>query len=214
MITPDMFGDLRAQANLLPADGTVNDHGIVISPALADEHFSRLLREAPWAPDLFLLNGEVRETARHVVWYARHPSCYIHSGVRRQASPWNAHLLDELCGLAESVAGSRFNSCLLNLYHHGGEGMAWHSDPEATGKRSVIASLSLGATRRFAFRHKRSGDRRALLLHHGQMIVMRDETQQHWLHSLPKSAGITQPRISLTFRLITDQDNINTFYFT
>lgn len=204
MNTFDMFEDLRAQANLLPYGGTVNDHGIVLPLAQADHHFRHLLREAPWSPDRFLHQGDVRETARHVVWYTRRPSSYIHSGVRRESTSWNVHLLDELCGVAESVTGSHFNSCLLNLYHNGGEGMGWHSDPEATGEHSVIASLSFGATRRFAFRHKSSGEQRELSLQHGQMVVMSGETQHNWLHTLPKSTGITQPRISLTFRLIAD----------
>jgi alkylated DNA repair dioxygenase AlkB len=79
--------------------------------------------------------------------------------------------------------------------------MAWHSDSEAAyGAHTAIASLSLGATRKFAFMHKRTRERRDMMLRHGQFIVMRGATQQHWLHALAKTAKVATPRISLTFR--------------
>ncbi|WP_373779548.1 alpha-ketoglutarate-dependent dioxygenase AlkB, partial [Neisseria dentiae] len=96
-----------------------------------------------------------------------------------------------------------FNSCLLNLYSDGLEGMAWHSDDEKElGRNTVIASVSFGATRKFAFKHKRTGEKRELMLSHGQLIVMRGETQSHWLHAVMKSAKIREPRVNLTFRTI------------
>ena len=107
----------------------------------------------------------------------------------------------------EHLTGATSNSCVLNLYHDGSEGMGWHSDPEAQGAYSVIATLSVGATRKFAFKHKVSGARRALELQHGQLIVMRGTTQQHWLHALMRTQKRVGPRISLTFRLFpVDQD--------
>ena len=101
----------------------------------------------------------------------------------------------------EHKTETKFNSCLLNLYHSGDEGMSWHSDDEKDlEENSAIASLSLGAERKFSFRHKQSKETVALMLEHGSLLVMKDITQTHWHHQLPKTKKVTQPRINLTFR--------------
>jgi alkylated DNA repair dioxygenase AlkB len=147
------------------------------------------------------VNGVATETARYALWYGDRPFRYIHSGIRRQVEPWPEDLLDDARRLAEELAQARFDSCVLNLYHDGSEGMAWHSDSEAAyGLHTAIASLSLGATRKFAFMHKRTRERRDMMLRHGQFIVMRGETQRHWVHAVAKTATVSTPRISLTFR--------------
>jgi alkylated DNA repair dioxygenase AlkB len=113
--------------------------------------------------------------------------------------------LSELKQLVEKYAGTKFNSCLLNLYHNGNEGMGWHSDDEESlGKdnNNIIASLSFGAERKFSFKHKQTKQIVSVILEHGSLLVMRGATQSNWLHSLPKSKTITQPRINLTFRTI------------
>jgi alkylated DNA repair dioxygenase AlkB len=105
----------------------------------------------------------------------------------------------------EEHVGIKFNSCLLNLYHNGNEGMGWHSDDEESlGKNNTIASLSFGAERKFSFKHKHKQTKQtiSLVLEHGSLLIMKDATQSNWLHSLPKSKNITQPRINLTFRII------------
>jgi alkylated DNA repair dioxygenase AlkB len=90
---------------------------------------------------------------------------------------------------------------LLNLYHNGDEGMAWHSDDEKSlGKNTCIASLSFGAERKFSFKHKQTKDATSLVLEHGSLLVMKDETQTNWLHRLPPTTLIKRPRINLTFR--------------
>ena len=103
--------------------------------------------------------------------------------------------------IVEKYAETKFNSCLLNLYHNGNEGMGWHSDDEKPlGKNNTIASLSFGAERKFSFKHKQTKQTVSLVLEHGSLLIMKDSTQSNWLHSLPKSKNITQPRINLTFR--------------
>jgi len=98
-----------------------------------------------------------------------------------------------------------FNSCLLNLYHSGEEGMAWHSDAEKDLKKNgAIGSLSLGAERKFAFRHKQTKEKVELYLEHGSLLVMKGTTQTNWLHRLPPAKKVTALRINLTFRTITD----------
>lgn len=105
--------------------------------------------------------------------------------------------------MVEAESGEVYNSCLLNLYHDGSEGMAWHSDAEKDLKRNgAIGSLSLGAERKFAFKHKKTGETVSLVLEHASLLVMKGTTQTHWLHRLPPSARIHTPRINLTFRCI------------
>jgi len=114
--------------------------------------------------------------------------------------PWNEHLLN-LKAIIEERCHTRFNSCLLNLYDHGDQGMSWHSDDEKSlAMHAAIASVSFGAERRFCFKHKRTAQTAEIVLEHGSLLVMRDKTQTHWLHSIPKSKRITEPRINLTFR--------------
>ena len=116
--------------------------------------------------------------------------------------PWTKELL-ELKKLVEKETGESFNSCLLNLYHDGTEGMAWHSDAEKDLKKNgAIASLSFGAERKFSFKHKLTKELVSLVLEHGSLLVMKDTTQSHWLHRLPPSAKHNKSRINLTFRTI------------
>ncbi|MEO9210196.1 MAG: alpha-ketoglutarate-dependent dioxygenase AlkB, partial [Ginsengibacter sp.] len=103
----------------------------------------------------------------------------------------------------EEKSGESYNSCLLNLYHTGQEGMAWHSDGEKDLKKNgAIASLSFGAERKFAFKHKRTKETVSINLQPGSLLVMKGSTQTHWLHRLPPTKMIRSPRINLTFRTI------------
>jgi alkylated DNA repair dioxygenase AlkB len=103
--------------------------------------------------------------------------------------------------LIESRTQISFNSCLINLYHDGDEGMGWHSDDEKSlGLNTVIASVSLGAERKFSFRHKDTKETITLLLERGSLLLMKGETQTHWQHSVPKMRKVIHPRINLTFR--------------
>lgn len=191
--------------NLLPSDGIVHYHGPVFSPEQADHYFKALLQEVPWQHDEAIIYGRHLITARKVAWYGDAKFAYAYSGVTRHALPWNP-ILTELKTLTEQSTGTRFNSCLLNLYHDGSEGMAWHSDDEKSlGSDTTIASLSFGAERRFCFKHKRTAQLAEIQLEHGSLLVMQGCTQTHWLHSIPKSKKITTARINLTFRTIIEK---------
>lgn len=199
----DLFGN-DPTANLLPCDGTVNYFGPVLTVSEVRRHYDALLRDIPWKHDEAVIFGKRIVTARKVAWYGDSDFSYTYSGTTKQALDWTPELA-ELKTLVESLAGSRFNSCLLNLYHNGGEGMAWHSDDEKSLVRnSAIASLSLGAEREFRFKHKRDGLKTSVLLESGSLLVMRNATQSHWLHSIPKSKKVISPRINLTFRTMVD----------
>lgn len=110
----------------------------------------------------------------------------------------------ELKRLIELKSGETYNSCLLNLYHNGDQGMAWHSDGEKDLKKNgSIASLTLGAERKFSFKHKETKETISLTLENGSLLIMKGETQSHWLHRLPPTKLVSKPRINLTFRSIT-----------
>jgi len=189
-----------SSANLLPCDGTVNYHGPIFSSTESDHHAAALLKEVPWQHDEVVIFGKHIITARKVAWYGDCDFAYAYSGITRQALPWNEHLL-ALKVIIEEHCHTRFNSCLLNLYDHGDQGMSWHSDDEKSlAMHAAIASVSFGAERRFCFKHKRTAQTAEIVLEHGSLLVMRDKTQTHWLHSIPKSKRITEPRINLTFR--------------
>jgi len=144
--------------------------------------------------------GKTITTARKVAWYGDPYLAYKYSGTTKQPLAWTK-LLKDLKELVEYKTGETFNSCLLNLYHNGSESMGWHRDNESSiRKHSPIACLSLGAERRFHFKHRLSQEKITTTLPHGSLLVMAGEIQTHWMHTLPKMARIKTPRISLTFR--------------
>ncbi len=197
----DLFSpELNVNQNLLPYGGTVNYYGKLFSLKAADHYFDVLMNTIEWKNDEAFIMGKHIITKRKVAWYGNEAYSYTYSNRSKLALPWAPELL-ELKTLAETQTGHNYNSCLLNLYHNGEEGMAYHSDDEkALAKDSAIASLSFGAERRFLFKHKQSKETITLFLEHGSLLVMKDETQTNWLHRLPPTKKITRPRVNLTFR--------------
>ena len=189
-----------SSANLLPYDGIATYHGRILSDAAASNYYATLRSTVPWQHDEVVIFGKRIITAREVAWYGDPGLAYTYSGSTKQPLPWTSELL-ELKSLAEHHTALPFNSCLLNLYHDGSEGMGWHSDDEKTiAPDSGIASLSFGAERRFAFRHKQTKETVTLLLEHGSLLLMAGSTQTHWHHRLPPTKKVSAPRINLTFR--------------
>lgn len=194
--------DIDSTINLLPKDGTVNYYGKVLNQKEADYYLEALLKSIKWRNDEAIIFGKRIITKRKVAWYAEKPFEYTYSKTTKLALPWTKELL-ELKNIIEQNIGERFNSCLLNLYHNGSEGMAWHSDGEKDLKKDgTIASLSFGAARKFSFKHKETKEKIDLVLAHGSLLVMKDTTQSNWLHRLPPTKLVSKPRINLTFRTI------------
>ena len=186
--------------NLLPFDGSVTYYGIVLDQASADHYFERLLKTVNWKPDELVIAGKRIITKREIAWYGDSSFSYVYSGTAKKALPWTTELL-EIREIIQNITDATFNSCLLNLYHNGEEGLSWHSDNEdELVKNGTIASLSLGAERKFVFKHRKTKQSVPIVLEHGSLLAMKGETQRHWVHSLPKTVTVTQPRISLTFR--------------
>ena len=188
--------------NLLPQDGVVHYYGTIISSDEADLYFTQLLNNIAWQQDQLVLFGKHITTKRKVAWYGDQPYAYTYSYKTKHALPWSPILLD-IKNIIEKKANTSFNSCLLNLYHDGSEAMGWHSDNEKELKPSGdIASVSFGAERKFSFKHKVTKQTIGQVLEHGSLLMMKENTQSFWLHSLPKSKKIYKPRINLTFRTI------------
>jgi alkylated DNA repair dioxygenase AlkB len=190
--------------NLLPKDGIVNYFGKLLNEKKANDYLLILLQTIEWRNDEAIIMGKKIITKRKVAWYGEKPFEYTYSKITKLALPWTKELL-ELKTLIQDRTGKTFNSCLLNLYHNGEEGMAWHSDAETDLKKNgAIASLSFGAERKFAFKHKQMKGKVELVLEHGSLLIMKGKTQEHWLHRLPPTKSISKPRINLTFRTIVE----------
>ncbi|HSI74468.1 MAG TPA: alpha-ketoglutarate-dependent dioxygenase AlkB, partial [Lunatimonas sp.] len=181
---------------------TVNYFGKLFSAQEANHYFECLLSTIDWRNDEAIIFGKKIITKRKVAWYGEQPFEYTYSKVTKNALPWTKELL-ELKAAIEKQTGETFNSCLLNLYHSGDEGMAWHSDGEKDLKKDgAIGSLSFGAERKFSFKHKETKEKVTLVLEQGSLLVMKDATQTYWLHRLPPTKLISKPRVNLTFRTI------------
>ena len=186
--------------NFLPYDGIVQYFGKALSNEESGFYLNKLLQTIEWKNDEAKIFGKHIITKRKAAWYGDSDYLYTYSNSTKQALTWTNELL-QLKQIVEDLIGSTFNSCLLNLYHNGSEGMAWHSDDEKSlAQNAAIASVSLGAERKFSFRHKKTKETASLLLETGSVLVMKGSTQTNWLHSLPKTKKVSLPRINLTFR--------------
>jgi len=196
--------EAEIEANILPADGIVNYYGKVMMKKDYQFYLDKLLNNIEWKNDEAIIFGRHIITKRRVAWYGDNDFEYTYSNRTKYALPWTKELL-ELKKIAEKFCKTKFNSCLLNLYHNGDEGMAWHSDDEKTlAKDSSIASFSFGAERKFSLKHKQTKQTISILLENGSLLEMKGATQKYWLHCLPKSKKTTQPRVNLTFRVMEE----------
>jgi alkylated DNA repair dioxygenase AlkB len=181
-------------------DDIAHYYGKIFTFYQANRYFHSILQNIPWKNDELVVFGKRIVTKRKTAWYGDSNYEYIYSNTIKQALPWTRELAS-VKQIVENVSKTKFNSCLLNLYHDGNEGMGWHSDDEKSIEdNSSIASVSFGAERKFSFKHKQSKKIISIVLEHGSLLLMKDATQKNWLHSLSKSKKITQPRINLTFR--------------
>jgi alkylated DNA repair dioxygenase AlkB len=178
-----------------------------LSHAVSDELLERLLQEVTWERHRLRMFGREVEAPRLSCWIGDSGAVYVYSRSRFEPRPWTPVMLS-LRERVEHSCQARFNSVLANLYRDGQDSMGWHSDDEPElGAQPIIASLSLGAERRFRFRRRASQGRHAgppvgLVLGHGSLLCMAGNTQRLYQHDLPKSTGVSAPRINLTFRWV------------
>ncbi len=173
----------------------------------ADALLEHLLASIPWENHRLRMFGREAASPRLSCWIGDPGASYVYSRTRFEPRPWTDALLDLRDRVAQAC-GARFNGVLANLYRDGRDAMGWHSDDEPElGAHPVIASVSLGAERRFLFRPRQRDDRGSraaseLCLTHGSLLRMAGDTQQRYQHALPRTARVATPRINLTFRHI------------
>ncbi len=188
------------ERNLLPEGGIVQYHGRLFDKIEADDYLNQLLKTVAWEHDQAVIFGKKIITKRKVAWYGDSSFPYRYSGTEKIAKKWIKELLI-IKRRIEEASNESYNSCLLNLYHTGDEGMAWHSDDEKELARdSAIASVSFGSERKFAFKNKETKEKVEIWLEHGSLLVMKGVTQKNWLHRLPLTKKVHDARVNLTFR--------------
>lgn len=207
--------------NLLPYEGDVYLLSPLKLPSVNnDEIYQTLLHELPWQSDTVTLFGKTHITRRKIVWMGDGNLGYRYSGHLRTAAAWQPSVVEikqdieaKMLAFFQSHqdidqrlnpnSNPIFNSCLLNYYPTGEDGMGYHADNEKElGTNPMIASVSFGATRKIAFKHKISKEKIDILLPPASVLLMMGATQHYWHHSIPKTKKVNSGRISLTFRKI------------
>ncbi len=207
--------------NLLPCEGEVYLLPPLNFPNFSDEAlYQTLFNELPWQCDIVTMFGKTHITRRQVVWMGDDNLNYRYSGHLRTAVAWQSlvfeikqHLEANILAFFQNnqMFGSQFNpsadpffnSCLLNYYPTGEDGMGYHADNEKElGDAPMIVSISFGATRKIAFKHKVTKEKIDVILPPASVLLMMGATQNYWQHSIPKTKKVISGRISLTFRKI------------
>lgn len=173
-----------------------------LDAAEADALLAELSAAISWEQHRIRLFGREHPAPRLSCWIGDPGAAYTYSRTRFEPRPWPP-VLDQLRRRVERACGSAFNSVLANLYRDGRDSMGWHADDEPElGAEPVIASLSLGATRRFLLQARDGSARQALPLQHGSLLLMAGATQRHYRHALPRALRVSAPRLNLTFRQV------------
>jgi alkylated DNA repair dioxygenase AlkB len=178
--------------------GTLDYIERLYGPEQADALFEQLRATTPWKQERSRFGLFPRLTA----WYADEGLTYRYSGVTHEAVPWTESLRD-VRQRVEQIAGTPFNSLLLNYYRSGQDSIGYHADAEPElGTNPVIASISLGAVRQFVMKHVKTSEKLKYDLAHGSLFVMGGTTQHYWVHGVTKTKAEVGSRINLTFRNI------------
>ena len=203
-LTPDLFGISSALQDLPIAGAEIQWTPSLFSTPESARLFDALYRSIAWRQEDILLFGRHIPQPRLTAWHGDADAHYRYSGLALTPAPWT-DVLQQIRQRVEEVTQAHYNSVLLNLYRDGRDSMGWHSDDEAElGAAPTIASLSLGAPRSFRLKPKRRSGAKiiSLELTSGSLLVMRGETQAHYVHAVPRDPRVTAPRINLTFRMI------------
>lgn len=188
--------------NVLPFDGEAYYIPNFINSNEAIALFQLLEEEINWTNEELILFGRKVVLSRKVAFCGDKGLTYTYSNRLKVAIEWSP-ILDKLKNKVSEICKASFNACLLNFYHSGNEGMGWHSDNEKElVEQATIASISLGDSRDFVFKHKNTKQSIRIHLESGSLLVMKGTIQEHWLHALPKTKKSKNPRMNLTFRIM------------
>lgn len=187
---------------IIQNQGEVLYYHKIFDSQVSEQILQELLGCIDWKNDEVMMFGKQITTKRKVAWYADAGLSYTYAGKRKEPLCWTP-LLRSIKEVVQKQTGAVYNSCLLNLYHNGEEGMSWHRDNEKEiVAESSIASLSFGATRKFAFKKVDGSEKVNLLLSNGSLLDMRGAIQHNWYHALLTTKKIQELRVNLTFRLL------------
>lgn len=184
-------GEVWVMPNFMPVDK-------------AKFYYDALIANINWRQEEIKMYGKVYPVPRKTAWYGYPEFNYKYSGIFCNPEPWTKELMDIKKVIEYFLPGENFNSVLLNLYRDGNDKVSWHADDERElGQNPIIASVSLGAVRRFDLKHKEDpGQKLQIELASGSLIIMRGALQHHWLHQIPVQKRINTTRINLTYRTI------------
>ena len=196
---------INNRPNILPQDGIALYYEKIVNDDEVKQLYDALLNNIHWENERVIMFGKEIVTKRKVAFFSDPSISYCYASKTKIGLPWTSTLLS-IKNVVESITKESYNACLLNLYHNGEESMGWHSDNEKEIiTNSSIASLSLGANRKFSFKHKVSKETVSIELEDGSLLEMRGSVQTHWWHALLKSKKVTAARINLTFRQMHTQ---------
>lgn len=188
---------------LLPGDGSAVVIPGFLDDGEADAALEELLTMTPWEERTLTMWGRQVKEPRLSTWHSG-GATYTYSGSLRTPRPWTP-LLSRIRQRCETQTNHTFNGVLVNLYRDGNDHLGWHADDEAcNGPEPLIASVSLGAERRFDLRHLTTRETVSVALPHGSLLVMSGLSQKCWHHRVPKEPRQTAPRVNLTFRRLVD----------
>lgn len=196
---------INNRPNILPQDGIALYYEKIVHDDEVKQLYDALLNNIHWENERVIMFGKEIVTKRKVAFFSDPSISYRYASKTKIGLPWTSTLIS-IKNRVESITKETYNACLLNLYHNGEESMGWHSDNEKeiiTG--SSIASLSLGANRKFSFKHKETKETVSIELINGSLLIMKGSVQAHWWHALLKSKKVTKARINLTFRQMHTQ---------
>jgi alkylated DNA repair dioxygenase AlkB len=199
MSTPSLFSDQR---ELLPFDGSALLIPKFLSPERTSPLFRQIMNETVWEMPEMVMFGKKYSQAGLSTWFTNTNVSYVYSGITRTPHAMTP-LLHDVMKQCTVASDAEYNSVLVNLYRDGNDSVSWHADnEEINGSEPVIASVSLGATRRFDLRHKETGETVRVDLEDGSLLVMSGLSQHCWVHQIAKTKAKVGPRINLTFRRV------------
>ena len=194
----NLFGEIEKEL-IIDQDGECLYYPSLLS---GENLFQNLAEEINWRDDKITLFGKTHNVPRRHAWYNDHKMSYTYSNISLPVNSFSKTLESIRVEIATKL-GIHFNSCLCNLYRDGHDYAAIHADDEKElGENPIIASVSLGATRKFVFKHKfnKGLDKVSLELENRSVLLMKGKLQHFWKHELPRMKRVKEPRINLTFR--------------
>jgi alkylated DNA repair dioxygenase AlkB len=199
----DLFTPIDGKDEFVLDGGEVLYHQHFLSQSESLNYFNFLDTNVNWQQTQISMYGKTYDLPRLTAWYGDEGTEYKYSGILNRPLPWISELLI-LKEKIERICNCEFNSLLLNKYRSGLDKVSWHQDNEKEfGVNPIIASLSLGAERRFDIRNLANTKvKHSFQLSAGSLIVMKGDFQQNWEHQIPVQKKILAPRINLTFRKV------------